>query len=85
MTPCSLLAYVGPDTFLPLTSALSAVAGVVMFLWGTGIRSITRGFSARFRRSDPPHRPAPNLDLRRRPRAANPTMETHTHPPAPGE
>jgi hypothetical protein len=27
------LAYVGPDVFLPLTSALAAVAGVALMFW----------------------------------------------------
>ena len=28
-----LLAYIGPDIFLPLTSALAAVVGVVLMFW----------------------------------------------------
>lgn len=27
------LAYVGPDVFLPLTSALAAIAGVALMFW----------------------------------------------------
>lgn len=44
-----LFAYAGPDTFLPLTSAISALAGVVMFLWSRGPRSILSSLGARLR------------------------------------
>lgn len=45
-----LLAYVGPDTFLPLTSALAAVSGVVLMggrrgllVWRGLVRRIVPG------------------------------------------
>lgn len=33
-----LFSYVGPETFLPLTSVLAAVLGVVLMLWRSGLR-----------------------------------------------
>jgi Flp pilus assembly protein protease CpaA len=45
-----LFAYVGPDTFLPVTSMLSALAGVVMIVWGLGMRSVAQGLRAAARR-----------------------------------
>ncbi len=50
----SVFAYVGPDTFLPVTSVLSALVGVVMMFWGTGQRWFARGILARLRRGTPP-------------------------------
>ncbi|MDR3637444.1 MAG: hypothetical protein P4L84_26810 [Isosphaeraceae bacterium] len=67
MTLPSLFAYVGPDTFLPVTSALSALVGVVMFLWGTGMRTIVRSVGARLRPGFPRETPAPKFAQRRRP------------------
>jgi len=29
----SVILYIGPDVFLPLTSALAAIAGVVLMFW----------------------------------------------------
>ena len=31
--PLTLLGYIGPDVFLPLTSALAAVGGVLLMFW----------------------------------------------------
>lgn len=42
-----LFAYVGPDTFLPVSSVLAGVAGVVMMFGRTGLRLILRGRVAR--------------------------------------
>jgi hypothetical protein len=56
MFASTLFAYVGPDTFLPVTSALSALAGVVMFLWGTGARAVVRRVTGRLRRPLPSER-----------------------------
>lgn len=33
-----LFSYVGPETFLPLTSVLAAVLGVVLMLWRSVLR-----------------------------------------------
>lgn len=60
-----LFAYVGPDTFLPLTSAVSAIAGVAMFLWGTGTRSLMRAFTERFRSGVKADGSAPQVFQRR--------------------
>jgi hypothetical protein len=44
MSPFSgLFAYVGPDTFLPVTSALAAIAGVFMMFGRAGLRLIFGG------------------------------------------
>lgn len=53
----ALFAYAGPDTFLPLTSALSAVAGVVMFFWSRGPRTILASLAARMRLRTRPETP----------------------------
>ena len=44
-----LFAYAGPDTFLPLTSALSAIAGVAMLFWSRGPRFLISVLGARLR------------------------------------
>jgi hypothetical protein len=31
--PLTLLAYIGPDVFLPVTSALAAIAGFLLMFW----------------------------------------------------
>jgi hypothetical protein len=66
MSIVSLFAYVGPDTFMPVASILSAIAGVAMFLWGMGTRSIVRAFTGWFRRDDGPHALRPEHHHRRR-------------------
>jgi hypothetical protein len=38
----SFLAYVGPETVLPLTSVLAAVGGVVLLMWGRLKRACSR-------------------------------------------
>ena len=43
----SLLGYIGPETILPLTSALAAIGGGVMLFWNT----IRRGAARLFRRT----------------------------------
>ncbi|MDR3633747.1 MAG: hypothetical protein P4L84_07915 [Isosphaeraceae bacterium] len=43
----TLFAYVGPDTFLPVTSALAALAGVFMMFGRAGFRMIFGGGVAR--------------------------------------
>lgn len=56
-----LFAYVGPDTFLPVSSALAAAAGVFMMFGRAGIRLIVQGGVARVfsgrRRLAGPHTP----------------------------
>jgi hypothetical protein len=34
MLPHTLFAYIGPDTALPVTSALAALAGILLIFWG---------------------------------------------------
>jgi len=70
-----LFAYVGPDTFLPVTSALSALAGAVLFLWGTGVRSVVRGIGMRIWRGSPSPTPAPKFESRARQRVGATTAE----------
>lgn len=50
MTPNLLLAYVGPETVVPLTSALAAIFGVILICWnhvkalaGRAVRLLCRG------------------------------------------
>lgn len=37
-----ILAYVGPETILPLTSALAAIAGVAMIFWRFILTSVIK-------------------------------------------
>jgi hypothetical protein len=39
-----VLAYVGPETILPIGSALAAIAGVVMMFWNSLRRAAVRCF-----------------------------------------
>lgn len=41
ITTPTLLAYIGPETILPIGSALAAIAGVAMMFWNS-IRRATR-------------------------------------------
>lgn len=36
----ALLAYIGPETIVPLTSALAAIAGAVMMCWSSVRRAM---------------------------------------------
>ncbi len=38
--PALIVAYVGPETILPLMSALAAVAGVFMMFWNSTRRAL---------------------------------------------
>jgi hypothetical protein len=44
ITLSNLLGYIGPETILPLTSALAAIGGGVMLFWNTLRRWTTRLF-----------------------------------------
>ena len=45
------LAYVGPETMLPLTSALAAVVGVVLVFWRYLVVGVKKVVGMLFRRS----------------------------------
>jgi hypothetical protein len=47
---CNLFAYVGPDTILPVTSALAAAGGVFL-MFGRQIRRLWAWSTGWFRRS----------------------------------
>ena len=49
-----LLGYIGPDVFLPITSALAAVAGVLLMFWQKIVGFVGRLFG----RAKPPSPPA---------------------------
>jgi hypothetical protein len=49
-TPDILLAYLSPETVLPLTSIVAAIAGGSMFLTRSSIRFLVRCFRGAFRR-----------------------------------
>jgi hypothetical protein len=59
-----LFAYVGPDTFLPVTSLVSVLAGMVLMAWGIGWRSLLRLLPLPARRRGPSNAPAPHLAWR---------------------
>lgn len=45
--PVLLFAYVGPETYLPLSSALAAVVGVVLMFGRVSVQYVTRLFITR--------------------------------------
>jgi hypothetical protein len=51
-----ILAYIGPETILPLGSILAAIGGVALMFWGY-IRAAFAWCIARVRRSDSPSAP----------------------------
>lgn len=53
MPSASLLAYVGPESILPLTSVLAAIGGVVMMFWSR-LRAGLAACGLRWRKSPPP-------------------------------
>ena len=48
--------YIGPDVFLPLTSALAAIAGVFLMFWRRIVGFVSRVFG-RGRPDRPPQQP----------------------------
>jgi hypothetical protein len=55
-----VLSYVGPDVFLPLTSALAAIAGVLLMFWNRVVGVIRRIF--RGSRQAPPSTPKSDME-----------------------
>ena len=51
-----LALYIGPDVFLPLTSALAAIAGVALMFWHR-IIGVARKLFGKRSRQDAPHDP----------------------------
>jgi len=47
----TLLAYIGPETVLPIGSALAAIGGVAMIFWNSLRRAAARCFRRRERES----------------------------------
>lgn len=78
MTIPGLFAYVGPDTFMPVASAISALVGALMCFWGTGMRTVVRGVLTRFRRDAASATPAPALARHRRSTAPAATQAVET-------
>jgi hypothetical protein len=44
-----ILAYVGPETFVPMTSVIAAVAGLFLVVGQTALRRVVGGFQGAFR------------------------------------
>jgi hypothetical protein len=42
--PLTLLGYIGPDVFLPVTSALAAIAGFLLMFWHRIVGFVMRMF-----------------------------------------
>lgn len=62
-----LFSYVGPETFLPITSVLAAVLGVVLMLWRSGVRVVLTIWASHIRprrrqRMPNPHFQAPQKE-----------------------
>jgi len=49
------LIYGGPDTLMPIASALAAVIGVLLMLWNRVVSYLRRFVQSSSRRSLPPH------------------------------
>jgi hypothetical protein len=60
-----LFAYLGPETFLPMTSVLATVAGLVLMFWRTGTRLVLKLFAVRGRSDTPRLFPSPSFAVRR--------------------
>jgi hypothetical protein len=56
-----LFAYVGPETFLPVTSLLATIAGIVLMLWRSGARLMLKMVASRFRKERTPRVPNPHF------------------------
>ena len=54
----ALLGYIGPDVFLPLTSALAAVGGVLLMFWHKIAGFVGRLFGRGGSQSAPPAGPS---------------------------
>jgi len=50
--------YIGPDVFLPITSALAAIAGVLLMFWRRIVGLVSRLMGRR--PADPPPNPPPS-------------------------
>lgn len=50
-----VLLYVGPDLILPLTSALAAIAGVLLMFWNRVMGFVRSVWNSMFGRSKEPH------------------------------
>lgn len=50
MYPPCLLAYLGPETIMPLTSGIAAILGVMLMFWGYLVRIIKKPFQVLFAR-----------------------------------
>lgn len=62
-----LFAYVGPETFLPVTSVLAAVLGVVLMLWRSGIRVVLSVWTSRVRPQRTQRMPKPHFQTQPQP------------------
>lgn len=49
-----LLGYIGPDVFLPVTSALAAVAGVLLMFWQKIVGLVARMLGRGVKEAAPP-------------------------------
>jgi hypothetical protein len=56
-----VFAYVGPETFLPVTSVLATLAGIALMLWRSGARLVLKMVASRFRAKRTPRVPNPHF------------------------
>jgi hypothetical protein len=57
-----LVLYIGPDVFLPLTSALAAIAGVLLMFWHRVVGIVGRIFGRSSKRGSGEPPPGPTGD-----------------------
>jgi hypothetical protein len=53
-TLLAVVLYIGPDLIVPLTSALAAIAGVLLMFWNRVTELVRRGWRAIFSRNTTP-------------------------------
>ena len=52
-----ILAYIGPDQIMPITSVLSAIVGVALMFWNRIVGFVARTWAGIARRSQPSQAP----------------------------
>lgn len=70
-----LLSYIGPETFLPVTSCVATLAGLVLMFWRSGIQLFRRVMDRARPRLERQRVPGPHFGLKSSTEAAMSTNE----------
>lgn len=70
-----LLAYIGPETFLPVTSCIATLAGLVLMFWRSGIQLFRRIMDRARPQTERQRVPGPHFGLKSSTEAAMSTNE----------